>query len=194
VFDFAGGNGHDLVPVSAKTKTVLTILCLPVIFFYYLSCIYGVRYWSSEVHNEKGLIQSKWGESYEEEIRRREKSDPAMGVGKEETQRKVEDLKKIAERNYQTAIAEYQTSIKYNPTFLSAYYKLAHAYNSIGDAENSLKTYRALQKYSPDYAEVHYNLGIVLSLLAEKAQDQTQAAKHREEALREFKIAARMST
>lgn len=112
----------------------------------------------------------------------------------EEDLKKVDDLKKTAERHYQSAIAEFQMSIKSNPTFLSAYYKLAHAYNSIGDAENSLKTYRKLQRYSPDYSEVHYNLGIVLSLLAEKAQDQTQAAKHREEALREFKIAARMST
>lgn len=47
------------------------------------------------------------------------------------------------------------------PYSLSAYYKLAHVYAMIGKNDKSLETYLALTKLAPNYAQVHYNFGVV---------------------------------
>jgi len=193
VFELARENEQEPVPVSPYTKIVLTILCFSVIIFSIFSGIYDVHYWEGEINYNNGLSQSKRGESFEVKIHRLEKYNPEEGDDKEERLRQIGNWKKIAERHYQSAIVEFQMSIRSNPTFLSAYYKLAYAYNAIGDVEKSLKTYLALQKYSPDYAEVHFNLGVVYSTLAENAHNRAAAAANMRNALREFKIAARMS-
>ncbi|MBU1486728.1 tetratricopeptide repeat protein [bacterium] len=47
------------------------------------------------------------------------------------------------------------------PYSLSAYYKLAHVYAMTGQNDKSLETYLALTKLAPNYAQVHYNFGVV---------------------------------
>jgi tetratricopeptide (TPR) repeat protein len=133
--------------------------------------MYGVRYFIGAIYNNKGILEASMGE-YE--------------ILKNENQK--------LRQHYMSAIAEYKQSLRYNPTFITTYYKMAHAYNAIGDEESALKTYQELQRYSPDYSQAHFNLGIVHSALAQKTKDQTVAGKHREESLREFKIAAHMSS
>lgn len=47
------------------------------------------------------------------------------------------------------------------PYSLSAYYKLAHVYAMVGKNDKSVETYLALTKLAPNYAQVHYNFGVV---------------------------------
>ncbi|MBN1901157.1 tetratricopeptide repeat protein [Candidatus Sumerlaeota bacterium] len=193
VFEIARENRPTPVAVSTYEKTTLAILCFSAIILSIISGIYGIRYWEGEIHYNNGLSQSKRGESYKDEIRRLDKYNPEDGDDKDKVLKKIEDWEKIAERHYQSAILEFQKSIRRNPTYLSAYYKLGHVYGAVGDHENALKTYLELQKFSPDYAEVHFNLGVVYSTLAENAQDRSAAADNMKKSLKELKIAARLS-
>lgn len=80
------------------------------------------------------------------------------------------------------AARNFDLSIKYNPFFLSSYYKQGHVVSVLGKFDEALATYRRLQKLAPDYAEIHYNLGVLL----------IRDGKW-EEALEEMKEAARQS-
>lgn len=62
---------------------------------------------------------------------------------------------------YRQAGPEFEKALKYNPTFITSYYKLAHVYSSLGQDEKALQIYRKLQEYAPDYAEIHYNIGVI---------------------------------
>ncbi|MCB2155517.1 O-antigen ligase family protein [bacterium] len=81
----------------------------------------------------------------------------------------------MREKVYEKAIESFNTALDANPTFVTTYYKLAHAYNRLAalkeqqgklaeSAENqrhALETYRTMQKYAPDYSEVHFNLAVI---------------------------------
>lgn len=74
----------------------------------------------------------------------------------------------------------YEQAIERRPTFLTAYYKVAHAYNRMGvilaqegDKQGAfdmqrraLDAYERLQAFAPDYSEVHFNLAVVRERLA----------------------------
>jgi putative inorganic carbon (HCO3(-)) transporter len=117
-------------------------------------------------------------------------------------------LKYMEYRQYQVAIEHFKRSLRWNPTFLTAYYKLAHAYNQTRQIDNAFKTYQDLARYAPDYSEIHYNLGVVHSSLAdqdtrklragnltpqEKEKLQQEIEQHRSLALKEFETASAMS-
>lgn len=64
----------------------------------------------------------------------------------------------------------YEEAIALDPTYLSAYYKLGSLESILSSLdtrtnfehlEKSFKAYDTLASYAPDYAEVHYNLGII---------------------------------
>lgn len=59
------------------------------------------------------------------------------------------------------AINLYEEATALNPYSLSAYYKLGHCYNLQRDFKPSLRAYRRIEKLSPDYSDLHLNLGIV---------------------------------
>jgi hypothetical protein len=75
---------------------------------------------------------------------------------------------------------------EYLRTLVSAYYKFAHALNQAQRSDDALAVYQKLQAYSPHYAEVHYNKGILLSVMAEKGLDAARKAQLLEEARQEF--------
>jgi tetratricopeptide (TPR) repeat protein/O-antigen ligase len=83
---------------------------------------------------------------------------------------------------YPLAITDFRKALEYNPTFITTYYKRAHAYNKNDQEALALKTYQDLTKYAPDYSEIHYNLGVMYNALGNKA-----------EAFKEFVRAAEMS-
>jgi tetratricopeptide (TPR) repeat protein len=178
---------EEMRPAVPPTRIVrsLGILCLAAVLLAFFSGMYGVRYFISAIYNNKGLTEASRGEN---EMSRFENKMSMQGMNQEaqEYQR--------AKGYYLSAIADYKQALRYNPTFLTSYYKMAYAYNAIGDEESALKTYQELQKYSPDYSQVHYNLAAVHSALAQKTKDRTIAGNHWEEAIRELKIAAHMSS
>lgn len=66
------------------------------------------------------------------------------------------------------AAALFTEATRQNPTFITSYYKWAHAENVMGNHEGSLKLYQELSKYAPHYSEIHYNLGVIYRLMADK--------------------------
>ncbi|GAB4325299.1 MAG: hypothetical protein Kow0059_21290 [Candidatus Sumerlaeia bacterium] len=82
------------------------------------------------------------------------------------------------------AIECFNRATRLNPTFLTSYYKVAHCYNQLAALEaankaeqlkyqkQALDTYRNLQKYAFDYAEIHYNLGIVNKMIYDLTGDE----------------------
>ncbi|MCX7000917.1 MAG: tetratricopeptide repeat protein [Candidatus Sumerlaeota bacterium] len=178
VFETMREEMRPAVPPNRIVRN-LGILCLAVVLLAFFSGIYGVRYLISAIYNNKGLMEAGRGEN---EMSRIEHELAKQGMNQK------------AKEYFLSAIADYKQALRYNPTFITSYYKMAHAYGSIGDDETALKTYQELQKYSPDYSQVHFNLGIEHWTLAHNAKDRTVAGKLGEEALRELKIAAHMSS
>jgi len=122
------------------------------------SSVYAVRYFVGAVIHNKGLQWMSAAEAY---------SNPAERT----TQLKL----------YRKARDSFLKAIKYNPTFITSYYKLGHVYSNLGDVDRALETYKTLQKYAPDYAEIHFNLGV---LYLRKGNIKL-ARKHIQEAARE---------
>lgn len=79
------------------------------------------------------------------------------------------------------------------PSHMSAYYKLGSVYNMLANMEpakhedylgKAKSTYEQLYQYAPDYAEIHYNLGVVnyrLGRLTDKRIEIAKAAGNSEE-------------
>lgn len=177
----------------------LIIILLPVVF---LCLRYSIYYFKGAKYNNTGLTYSKMGETYMEE---REKMLHTINENPDNAS-VAERIRVLSEEYYQVAIAAFNKALSCNRTFITTYYKLAHAYNSVGDVEASLRTYEELQKYAPDYSEIHFNLGVVHSVLAQEkkrllanlsAQRRSQIleeiTRHDEISLKEFQIAARMA-
>jgi len=68
------------------------------------------------------------------------------------------------------AIDEFNAAIEWNPTFITSYYKKAHAQNMQYNQQGSKDTYDELMKYAPDYSEIHYNLGVINRVLSESLE------------------------
>jgi putative inorganic carbon (HCO3(-)) transporter len=79
------------------------------------------------------------------------------------------------------AIDRFRESVRLDPLEYRSYYKLAYCYCETGNYTKALETYRDLQCYAPDFAQVHYNLGFVYSCL-----------KQWDKASEEFLLASKM--
>lgn len=198
---------HSPPPPHLSTLfMVLAILILPIVF---VSARYGVYYFiGAKLHNT-GLLYAGFGEKYQSLIEQAQ----AEGNNSDDTARKIKAYEQVSDEAYRLAIDNYKKSLGYNPSFITTYYKLAHAYNAIGDMGNALATYHDLQVFAPDYSQVHFNLGIINSAMSQRKKilamrengssqpgENTQRAmllreaeRLDEVALEEFKIAAKMS-
>jgi tetratricopeptide (TPR) repeat protein/O-antigen ligase len=186
-------------PAVANILLALTVLLLPAAFF----CIrYSILYLKGARYNNTGLTYSKMGETYMEEA---QKTLPSMSENSDNAA-VLERMRVLGVEYYRVAIDAFNKALSCNKTFITTYYKLAHAYNSIGEVAESLRIYEELQEYAPDYSEIHFNLGVVHFVLAQEkkrllakasAQERTtlaeEIARHDEVSLKEFQIAARMA-
>jgi tetratricopeptide (TPR) repeat protein len=103
------------------------------------------------------------------------------------TNPKIIELFRRAERHFLEAI-------RLDPTRVTTYYKLAHVYNRLGETELALKAYRDLQKFFPDYAEVHFNLAVIyFNLATDEATPPEQAADYITRCLESFERARKLS-
>lgn len=190
-------------PAVSTSLIVAVVFLLPVAFL----CVkFGMQRFTGAAKHNTGLTMVKQSEIYTEEIEKMERAvqqNPQMASRLNE---QIQKYKGVRDRLVMSAIEYYHRALEDNPYFITTYYKLAHAYNTIHDIENSLKTYERLQKYAPDYSEVHFNLGVVSSSLAQLRREQASRAsgeektrllneseKFEEKALNEFQIAAEMS-
>lgn len=197
-------------PHLSTLLMVIAVLILPIVF---VCARYAVYYFiGAKIHND-GLLYSKIGEDYAESAQKLTEEMQEQGDNSQDTIKKIEAYKRASNEMYNIAIRDYKKSLGYNPTFITTYYKLAHAYNAIGDMENSLKTYHDLQVYAPDYSQIHFNLGVINSATAQmkmnlamressssqpgentkRAMLLREAERLDDVALEEFKIAAKMS-
>ncbi len=109
------------------------------------------------------------------------------------------DLRARATEAYRRAASGFREALKLDPTRATTYYKLGYTLNRLGEVDAALKAYRELQLYSPDYSEVHYNVGLLcqsaaLELAASKdREDQLRAIDYLEESVVEFRRAAKLS-
>ena len=55
----------------------------------------------------------------------------------------------------------FEEAKKIDPNCYSAYYKLGYSYRMIGQNQEALKNYLALEKIAPNYARIHSSLGSV---------------------------------
>lgn len=135
----SGVSAREVSPNRAKNiKNFLTAGVIIVGIIALASTVYAVRYFlGAAVHNQ-GLQWMSIAEVY---------SNP------EERTTQI--------RIYQRARDSFLKAIKYNPTFITSYYKLGHVYSNLGEVDKALETYKTLQKYAPDYAEIHFNLGVL---------------------------------
>jgi len=77
----------------------------------------------------------------------------------------------------------------YNLRFLvSAYYKLGHFESRAKRPEKSLEAYRKLSEYSPHYAGIHYNQGVVLEMLSGKETDPEKKTSLMEQSRKQFEL------
>ncbi len=107
-----------------------------------------------------------------------------------------EGIMRLNADRHESAVNYFKKAIKLNPSFITSYYKMAHSLHSMGDIEGSLKAYKDLQKYQPDYAEIHYNLGVLYSEVSQnKLQDGNidEGLKLVKDSVSEYEIAAKMS-
>jgi O-antigen ligase/tetratricopeptide (TPR) repeat protein len=154
--------------------------------FFYSNFGYGIRYLLGAKNNNDGLILIN-------------QSDPEVSGGR---------LSPAERRQLrQQAVERFRAAVRWNPTFVTTYYKMAHGYNLLEDHVTSLEVYFALQRYAPHYSEIHYNLGVihrmVSDLFIEKMNSETDARRredlrkeseqHLMRSLEEYAIAAKMS-
>jgi len=162
------------------------------------TAVYGVTFFRASMSNNDGvnLVGTKPDEGYVNILAsrvtrlRRDLSNPDLSPA-EATQ-----LKKrlgVAEEQFERvrleAIRCFERAVEICPTMATSYYKLATLYYfgprmkaGREDYEKALETYRKLQEYAPEYAQVRLNLGHTC-----------EALDMREEALEEYGNAARVS-
>lgn len=83
----------------------------------------------------------------------------------------------LQEGYWPSAEMSLRRALQLNRYSLGAYYKLAHLLNIMGRFPESLATYRALERLAPDYARIHFNLGVVLSNMGRAREALTEYRK-----------------
>jgi O-antigen ligase/tetratricopeptide (TPR) repeat protein len=165
-------------PLTEIDYSKLIILLLTVVFCYQ-STKFGIRQFRAAIFHNTGWQYAEYSRPY-----------IAAGYKSKE----IDELLNKAEQNYQKAL-------ELDPTRLTTYYRLASVYNNKGDIESALKAYTNLQKYAPDYSEIHYNLGVIhfnkaaqyLSSKQVTANEKQLAGNELELSLKSFKQAAEQS-
>jgi tetratricopeptide (TPR) repeat protein len=131
------------------------------VLFLVRSPIQGIRHWSAATENNEGLIKMDTADAIKRII------DDSRG--RELTPSQVARLQELEVRREQLlteAVTLFESSIRNNPTFSTAYYKLGHAYNQRRQPQEALRVYEALQALSPNYSEIHQNLGIMYHVVS----------------------------
>lgn len=158
-------------PGIAPTVSLFLALVLSVILFF--NTDYGIRYFRSAAHFSKGHSIRDNADKLLERSR-----NPKVTNNNPERIQKMLDT---ADWLYKQAIPSFNKSIKILPCFIRSYYHLAYCYSTQGRDKEALAEYVALQRYAPDYAEIHRNLGNIYRRLGEK-----------EKFVEHFKIATEM--
>lgn len=192
-------------PLVANFFLVLIVLLLPVV---YLCGRYALKYFKGARYNYTGLYyKDSVAESYTREVAKLTNFAKDHPEKADELKKDIAKYQMYVGKSYERAIEAFRKAISVNPTYITAYYKLAHTYSKIGDNVNSLKVYLEIQKYAPDYSEVHYNLGAVYDSMAGSLREKSASLGNTPErqellsradeldalSLHELKIAARMS-
>ncbi len=190
-------------PFIANLLLALMIVILPIVYF---SARFAVERFLGAKENNNGLTLVSIAEGYQKEIDTLTRAATEHRDKAAEIQRSIHLYNRARTQTYKAAVESFKKALKRNLYFITTYYKMAHAYNQIGDIENSLKTYHELQRYAPDYSEIHYNLGVINSELAHRTKMQVaktpgkekeallkKAEKFQTTALIEFEIAGKMS-
>jgi tetratricopeptide (TPR) repeat protein len=94
-------------------------------------------------------------------------------------------------RYLEKAKEHFLQAIAINPTFASSYYKLAHVYNQLGEVDNAIRVYEALDRVFPHYSEIHLNMGIMYSVKAADLPNEKEKLEMLEKAYSQIKEAAR---
>ncbi|GEM_PF-2676973 len=136
----------------------------------------GSRYWRASVFYNQGIQRFdpfKDMANLELEARR-----AASGKGLDPERLRLTTL------YMEQAVEAFRRALEIYPQHLSSYYKMGSAENflsALKPAENvehlfaSLYAYQSLAGYAPDYAEIHYNLGIVYYQLAKAIETRPDA-------------------
>lgn len=154
--------------------------------FFFSNFGYGIRYLGGAKNNNDGLILIN-------------QADPEVSGDR----LSAADRRRLRE----SAVEKFRAAIQWNPTFITTYYKMAHGYNLLEEHETSLAVYFDLQRYAPHYSEIHFNLGVINRMVADRRIEQMNAETdpQRREALRkeshqfllksieEYALAAKMS-
>jgi len=81
---------------------------------------------------------------------------------------------------WDAAVSVLNSAIEQDRIEFRSYYHLAHVYYEKEEYQKAVETYRALQEYAPDFAQVHYNLGVAYAALGrwdEAGEEFTLASK-----------------
>jgi tetratricopeptide (TPR) repeat protein len=64
-------------------------------------------------------------------------------------------------KEWQAAINHYKKAVSIDPYLLTAHYRLAYAYNEVGDLDKAIETYKEILQIAPHYAKTEANIGKV---------------------------------
>lgn len=132
----------------------MAFLAFAAIFVFRSTFNQAVDYWTASKLNSSGLRKMEAAQ------------DPSYNQGE-----RLQILNRARE--------DFERAIAANPTFTTSYYKLGNVYNSLNRTDEAVNTYETLQRISPNYSEIHLNLGIMYYVLA--AELQTLPEQLREE-------------
>gem|GEM_PF-4417602 len=68
-------------------------------------------------------------------------------------------VKYRANEEWGNAISHYKKATSIDPYLLTAHYRLAYAYNEIGDLDKAIETYKNILQIAPHYARAEANIG-----------------------------------
>ena len=73
----------------------------------------------------------------------------------------MKGVKSRTSGEWQAAINHYKKAVSIDPYLLTAHYRLAFAYNEVGDLDKAIETYKGIGQIAPHYAKTEANIGKV---------------------------------
>ena len=184
-------------PTELQRKTALVLCALSVVGGIYTG-VHGVRFFQASMLNNEALVIMRDGpgqtltDVYGAVIQSAENAARDPQLSPEDRQRKADEAEGYRngfEEQRQNAMDLFVKSIALDPNYTTNYYKLGTLQYAgpkmlpeREDYETALKTYRKLQQYCPEYAQIRLNLGFGYQRLGMLDQ-----------AVKEFRRAARMT-
>lgn len=186
--------GASITGLSIKhpASAMLMVLGVVAVVFVPVNWSLGERYFRSNVHHVNALHAMEYAYRYSE-----------TPIRDQDALATVYDL-------LERSIQEFNRAIEIWPHNISSYYKLASNYSTFGNlkqiyednSEHAMQyamlgkeTYERITQFWPDYAEIHYNLGIVYETYADHLRkaaaqaEETRASQMLEEAKRHEQLA-----